>query len=86
MPRISQFLGITIAMYYDDHPPPHFHVKYGGDDATMDIETMRITEGELPPRVQGLVTEWGVRHRALLYENFRCVIEHRRPQTIPPLE
>ena len=77
MPRISRFLGITIVMHYDDHPPPHLHVQYGDDSATMDIETMRITDGYLPPRVLGLVTEWGVRHRARLRDNFRQVLEHR---------
>jgi hypothetical protein len=24
MPRISQFYGILIYMYYRDYPPPHF--------------------------------------------------------------
>jgi hypothetical protein len=38
-------------MYYDDHPPPHFHVEYGDDSATMDVDIMRITDGYLPPRV-----------------------------------
>jgi hypothetical protein len=28
MPTISQFLGILIRIYYDDHNPPHFHVMY----------------------------------------------------------
>lgn len=73
-------------MHYDDHPPPHFHVQYGDDSATMDIDTMHITDGYLPPRVLGLVTEWGVRYRALLRENFRRVLEHRAPQAIPPLD
>ena len=86
MPRISRFLGITIVMHYDDHSPPHFHIQYGDDSATMDIDTMRITDGYLPPRVLGLVTEWGVRHRALLRENLRRVLEHRAPELIPPLE
>jgi len=27
MPRISEFFGIVIAMYYNDHSPPHFHAK-----------------------------------------------------------
>ena len=27
MPEISRFFGITITMYYNDHPPPHFHVR-----------------------------------------------------------
>jgi Domain of unknown function (DUF4160) len=25
MPRISQFYGIAIYMYYRDHAPPHVH-------------------------------------------------------------
>ncbi len=29
MPEISRFLGIVITMYYSEHPPPHFHVRYG---------------------------------------------------------
>jgi hypothetical protein len=52
----------------------------------MDIDTMHITDGCLPPRALGLVTEWGVRYRALLRENFRRVLEHRAPETIPPLD
>ena len=30
MPEISRFLGVIIAMYYKDHPPPYFHAKYEG--------------------------------------------------------
>jgi hypothetical protein len=29
MPILSRFFGITIAMYYQDHQPPHFHARYG---------------------------------------------------------
>lgn len=29
MPVVSRFFGIVITMYYNDHPPPHFHVRYG---------------------------------------------------------
>ena len=29
MPVISRFLGLVVAMYYQDHDPPHFHVRYG---------------------------------------------------------
>lgn len=25
MPRVSEFFGIIIAMYYNDHWPAHFH-------------------------------------------------------------
>jgi hypothetical protein len=28
-----------IRMFYNDHPPPHFHVEYGEVKAEMAIET-----------------------------------------------
>lgn len=28
VPEISRFFGIVITMYYDEHPPPHFHARY----------------------------------------------------------
>ncbi len=34
VPQTSQFFGIVVAMYHDDHPPPHFHVRYGADPET----------------------------------------------------
>jgi hypothetical protein len=33
MPTISEFFGILILMYYSDHAPPHFHARYGDDEA-----------------------------------------------------
>ena len=32
------FFGIVIAMYYSDHPPPHFHARYGDFEAVVNIE------------------------------------------------
>ena len=37
MPEICRFLGMIIAMYYDDHAPPHFHVRYGSQKATIEF-------------------------------------------------
>lgn len=44
MPILSRFLGIVIAMYWDDHLPPHFHAKYGGYEITVEILT-GVVEG-----------------------------------------
>jgi len=44
MPTISQFYGITIRMYFDDHPPPHFHAYYGSEAAKIDIDTLQLRE------------------------------------------
>lgn len=37
MPRIAEFFGIFIYMYFEDHSPPHFHAIYG--DYVVSIET-----------------------------------------------
>jgi hypothetical protein len=62
LPKISRFFGIIIAVFYADHPPPHFHVRYGSHQAILAIETLQILEGRLSPRVLGLVIEWGLMH------------------------
>ena len=44
-------------MYYSDHGPPHFHVRYSGQKALVAIETLALLRGRLSPRALGLVTE-----------------------------
>ena len=41
MPEISRFFGIVVQMYYADHDPPHFHVRYAGQKALISIELRR---------------------------------------------
>jgi len=60
VPEISRFLGIVIKMFFDDHNPPHFHAEYAGDVALIDIRTLSVFAGQLPPRAMGLVVEWAV--------------------------
>jgi hypothetical protein len=64
LPRISEFYGIVIEMYFADHPPPHFHARYGGDEATIAIATGDVLAGSLPRRALRLVREWLDAHRA----------------------
>lgn len=70
MPRISEFLGIAIYMYWREHPPPHFHAIYGGDEAEIGIDDLSILAGRLPPRVLGLVIEWASQHQEELRRNW----------------
>ncbi|MGZ9003958.1 MAG: DUF4160 domain-containing protein [Burkholderiales bacterium] len=64
MPELSRFSGIIIAMYYNDHAPPHFHAKYGGDEATIRIDNGDVIEGSLSTRAKRLVEEWRLLHQA----------------------
>jgi hypothetical protein len=57
MPTVAIVDGIKIQFYWDEHPPPHFHVEYADDIAVIDIETLEILEGHLPrPQYRKLVT------------------------------
>lgn len=85
MPRISQFFGITISMYYSDHNPPHFHARYAEHEALVTIETLGVLRGSLPSRVLGLVLEWASLHREALRQNWERARAGRPLSSIPPL-
>ena len=69
MPEISRFYGIIIAMFYEDHNPPHFHARYSDAQAVIKIDDFTVLEGFLPPRALGLVVEWAARHKTELINN-----------------
>jgi Domain of unknown function (DUF4160) len=84
MPEISRFFGMVVQMYYGDHEPPHFHVRYSGQKALIAIETLAVLRGQLSPRALGLVTEWV--HRAELMEDWNLARVSARLNPIAPLE
>ncbi len=86
MPTISQFFGITIRMYYDEHPPPHFHAYYGEHAAVVDIRSLHLREGHLPRRALALVLEWANDHRDELMDNWKLLESHKPLNTIAPLD
>jgi carotenoid cleavage dioxygenase-like enzyme len=63
MPEICRFLGIVITMYFDEHNPPHLHVRYNEYRASIEIESLNVMTGRIPARVRGLVEEWAELHR-----------------------
>lgn len=78
--------SIIIAMYYNDHVPPHFHARYGDFEAIIAIDTGEVVEGRLPPRVLGLVQEWREYHRTELIEDWTLARERKALKRIKPLE
>ena len=79
MPRISEFFGISIHMYWRDHLPPHFHAVYAEAEAAITIEHLSVLHGSLSPRVLGLVIEWATLHREELTDRWQ------RAQRLLPL-
>jgi hypothetical protein len=86
MPRIAEFYGIAIYMYFLDHAPPHFHAIYGRFDAEIEIASGVILKGTLPKRAQRLVREWHREHRQALEENWDRARQHLPLRALPPLE
>lgn len=86
MPRISEFFGIVIYMYFNEHFPPHFHAQYGGEEASYILDSLEVYEGQLPRRVNALVLEWAALHRKELKENWEKAKQGRELSDIEPLE
>jgi hypothetical protein len=84
MPRISEFYGITILMFFGDHNPPHFHARYAGRSARVALDGT-VLDGRLPRRATRLVDEWAGLHRDELADCWDRVVNHRPPGTIEPL-
>jgi hypothetical protein len=85
MPRISEFYGIVIAMYYAEHGVPHFHAVYAGHDASIAIASLDVLAGSLPDRALRLVHEWAEFHRAELEANWRRARDSEPLEPIEPL-
>ncbi len=77
MPEICRFLGIVITMYFEEHDPPHFHVRYNEHRASMDIKTLNLIAGALPAKVRGLVEEWAEQHQQELLEMWQSQDFHK---------
>ncbi len=86
MPRISEFFGIVILMFYNDHSPPHFHAQYGEYEALYRIDTLEVLRGGLPRRAHALVIEWTTLHRNELTDNWEKAGKGMPIDRIEPLE
>ena len=86
MPEISRFLGIVIAMFYDDHNPPHVHARYGSHKLEVDIRTLAVLAGHFPPRALGLVMEWASLHQAELMQDWELARQQVELNKIAPLD
>ena len=85
MPTISLFYGIKIAIYYNDHSPPHFHAKYAGNEAVIDILNCVATRSGLPKRQLKLVLAWAELHRDELMQAWEMAKSGEEPPKIEPL-
>ncbi len=86
MPRISEFYGISVYMYYRDHLPPHFHAIYAEHEAKVEIATAGVLEGKLPRSARKLVTEWAAIHREELQRDWDLARAGQALEPVQPLD
>jgi hypothetical protein len=72
-------------MNFNDHNPPHFHVRYGDYEIVVEIGT-GIIEGKFPKRALNLVIEWYELHSEELLENWMLISSTGEFHKIKPLE
>ena len=86
MPEISRFYGIRILIYFDDHPPCHFHAEYGEYEAVFSIESGEITNGNLPNTAKKLVKQWHKLQKENIYNTWNQIQHDEIFEKVPPLE
>jgi hypothetical protein len=64
LPTIRRFAACKIAIYADDHMPPHFHIEGRGFRAIVEIETMTVRAGEVRRAVDAMM--WARENTRLL--------------------
>ena len=84
MPVIARFYGIAIKIYFrqSEHNPPHIHALYGEYMGVINIQTLEVMEGDLPPKAVALVQEWMKPFKAELLEIWNT----QNFKQLPPLE
>jgi len=70
VPTISRFLGLVIAMYFDDHDPPHFHALHADGEAKVCIDTLELIDSTLSRRHVRFVVAWAELHQGELLDNW----------------
>lgn len=83
MPEICRFYGILIKMFFKprEHEPSHLHALYGEHVGVFDLQTMQMTEGDLPTKAQELVKEWMAQHQDQLLDMWAT----QNLRKLPPL-
>ena len=83
MPRLSEFYGIVIYMYFADHNPPHFHAIYGEHEALIAISDGAVVGGGLPRTAARLVEQWRSERLDALIANWELA---QVPAALGPIE
>ena len=86
MPRISEFFGIVVYIYYQDqgvHHAPHFHAQYAEDEVVVSIPDAEVLAGSPPAKKEKLVQAWAVLRERELQQAWAAAVEGEPPRIAP---
>ena len=86
MPIVSTFFGIVVRMFYEDHPPPHFHAEYQGQQGKFDFDGSMVVGSIRSRTALRLIREWAQLHGTELEANWERAVARSPLERIPPLE
>ena len=66
MPTLIRFAGSEIAMYFEDHHPPHVHVVGPDFEMLVAIRDGSVLASELPARARRIALRWIAGNRSML--------------------
>jgi len=70
MPIEYKHDGLSFHIYFQDHPPPHVHAKYGEYSLIINIETGKLISGYLPQKQRKLAIQIVKEKKVLFIETF----------------
>lgn len=84
MPVIARFYGMVAKMYLlgSEHNPPHVHFLYGEYNGVIDLNEVKIIEGDLPGKAASMAIEWTQKYQKELLDMWHT----QQFKKLPPLE
>jgi hypothetical protein len=84
VPCVCTFNGISIRLYHDEHPPPHFHAVYAEHDGSVSIDRLILVDGYLPGPQLRIVRAWAMVHRPELRDRWAAARRYEPLEQIEP--
>jgi hypothetical protein len=83
MPTLAIVEGVKIQIYPREHPPAHFHAVFAEFRAQIEVASLRVLRGSMPPAKLSTVISWAAPRRAALQNAWDTVLAKRKPERIP---
>ena len=87
MPTLQRFNRCRIEMYFDDHPPPHFHViTRKNERVSVVIDTLVIQAGEADSRDTAEAFAWARENGAERRSRWQEYSEEEHAKAMSPTQ